>query len=611
MAEKTVSIKLKVKDEASKEIKKVGDSALDLNRKVGEIKFSDVARAARLATVAFAATTGALVALAAASVKGGTASKDFTTGLDALKKQGLQTAATLGEMITRNQAVIDTMAFVRQGLADVAAWYKQNEGAAKSMIRNGIVFVMDSFSVMIDLIQFAIRAYAGLKIAFNEIQVAALKVFNSFQWIAEKLGIISDADYQEAVRGLSESIAELDKSSESSAANADAMTTALQAAQDRIDTFSAQLDKGAIPSLNNTATAARAVADGFDKIAKGASSAAEAMKGTGLDGSHTGSLQYQNANGTYGNEPKETAGKDGGKTFGESAVEAMGGGVSGLIDMALKYVAESTGLIGQIIVGVIQLLRNPEALPSLITALFEAVLNMPGTLLTWIRFLVRSIPDFVHALLAEFIPNFIVELPFIVAEVIMIIPALVLAIVDGIISLLTPSTWARVTKNLWEVMAAELKKTASQTMDDIWKNWEGTLGKAFLHWGDQFANSVGRGLMAWADDIGRKISSSLKVGGGGGGGEGYIPDEVPIIGQFAKGTSFIPNTGLALVHRGEAVIPAAQNPYNPAAAGAGAPINLNFYISGNYDAPGDIVRAIEQNAAGIKDRISRALTGKG
>lgn len=46
-------------------------------------------------------------------------------------------------------------------------------------------------------------------------------------------------------------------------------------------------------------------------------------------------------------------------------------------------------------------------------------------------------------------------------------------------------------------------------------------------------------------------------GGGGGGGFGFL-DEL-FVGSFATGTRFVPRTGLALLHEGEAVIPAEQN----------------------------------------------------
>lgn len=45
---------------------------------------------------------------------------------------------------------------------------------------------------------------------------------------------------------------------------------------------------------------------------------------------------------------------------------------------------------------------------------------------------------------------------------------------------------------------------------------------------------------------------------------GAMPDLRPpsLVGSFAQGTNFVPETGLAQVHKGEAIVPANQNPFN-------------------------------------------------
>jgi hypothetical protein len=56
--------------------------------------------------------------------------------------------------------------------------------------------------------------------------------------------------------------------------------------------------------------------------------------------------------------------------------------------------------------------------------------------------------------------------------------------------------------------------------------------------------------------------------------------EEPIVGTYASGSSYVPRTGLALLHQGEAVIPAAQNRSGGA---GGITININATINNETD----------------------------
>lgn len=84
--------------------------------------------------------------------------------------------------------------------------------------------------------------------------------------------------------------------------------------------------------------------------------------------------------------------------------------------------------------------------------------------------------------------------------------------------------------------------------------------------------------------LGDIISGGLSTifGGGsksGGGSSGKV------LGPLATGTNYVPSDGLALLHKGEAVIPAA---YNPSAGGVGSGITIN----NNVDARGATADAI-------------------
>jgi len=69
-----------------------------------------------------------------------------------------------------------------------------------------------------------------------------------------------------------------------------------------------------------------------------------------------------------------------------------------------------------------------------------------------------------------------------------------------------------------------------------------------------------------------------------------------MVGVFASGTSYVPRTGLAMVHKGEAIIPAGQN------GGTGT---VNVYIDSSTDRA-QVVRLVE---AGVRAGNARLMDG--
>lgn len=80
-------------------------------------------------------------------------------------------------------------------------------------------------------------------------------------------------------------------------------------------------------------------------------------------------------------------------------------------------------------------------------------------------------------------------------------------------------------------------------------------------------------------------------GSGGGGGQN-------LTGVFASGTDFVPRDGLAMVHRGEAVIPASQNK-----DGGGRGMNVNIT---QMFAPGTSRETVNQAAAAASQQLQRS-----
>ena len=82
------------------------------------------------------------------------------------------------------------------------------------------------------------------------------------------------------------------------------------------------------------------------------------------------------------------------------------------------------------------------------------------------------------------------------------------------------------------------------------------------------ANAV-KGINEQLDRLdGRHVTASVEVGGGGG------------VSQYQGGTSYVPQSGLAYLHQGEAVIPAGQN----RSGGFSGNITLNVTGTGDPNA---------------------------
>jgi frataxin-like iron-binding protein CyaY len=80
-----------------------------------------------------------------------------------------------------------------------------------------------------------------------------------------------------------------------------------------------------------------------------------------------------------------------------------------------------------------------------------------------------------------------------------------------------------------------------------------------------------------------------------------------LVGVFASGTDYVPRTGLALVHRGEAIVPAGQN-----GRGWGGTLIVNNYIDGAVDRAriaGYVDRGVRAGIARSVDNTARGGNG--
>ena len=136
---------------------------------------------------------------------------------------------------------------------------------------------------------------------------------------------------------------------------------------------------------------------------------------------------------------------------------------------------------------------------------------------------------------------------------------------------------ARVVQDSFAGMLADFA-SGTKSASDVWKSFVRTVTDGISRIAAQMAaqqlfggGSAGGGLL-------NSIFGSLFGGGGGGLANAFASAIVP---SFAVGSSYVPRDTLAIVHKGEAIIPASQN--KPGAMGAGVVQNNHFYLAGAAD----------------------------
>lgn len=102
-------------------------------------------------------------------------------------------------------------------------------------------------------------------------------------------------------------------------------------------------------------------------------------------------------------------------------------------------------------------------------------------------------------------------------------------------------------------------KTASEAFKSFATSVVNEISKIYAK---QLATQIVGGGTGGAGGLLSGLFSGLFGGGGTGGSIGYgtiDPTQSGIVGSFAVGTDYVPRTGLAMIHQGEAIIPASEN----------------------------------------------------
>lgn len=201
--------------------------------------------------------------------------------------------------------------------------------------------------------------------------------------------------------------------------------------------------------------------------------------------------------------------------------KGAGAMASDLVDGLLDNLAGSIPIIGDLVVAVVKLLANGQALPELLTQLVFAVLKSPETLRSWVVQIVNVLIPAIIEYLPDVIANLVILLPMLIVAFVGAIPQIAMALVNALFELLDPKFW----KQIWLGAFREFEAPFQSTIQSAWEKLEDRLGPKLSAMGIDFADSFAKRVIeAWADKIGDAISKSMSFGsfgkkGGGTTGE--------------------------------------------------------------------------------------------
>jgi hypothetical protein len=118
---------------------------------------------------------------------------------------------------------------------------------------------------------------------------------------------------------------------------------------------------------------------------------------------------------------------------------------------------------------------------------------------------------------------------------------------------------------------------SKQLADALFKSIFGGTGGAGGGLGGILGGGAGGGgLIGWLGNLGGSLF--------GGGGGGFVPGLASMVGMSAAiGSDYVPRDMLALVHEGEAIIPASKNPYSGGKGGMQQNVSQSFHFAGPVD----------------------------
>jgi len=224
---------------------------------------------------------------------------------------------------------------------------------------------------------------------------------------------------------------------------------------------------------------------------------------------------------------------------------------------------------------------------GLIDALPELIKELPKIITSIVDFIVNNLPEIINlgiTLIVQLAAGLIQAIPQLLAS----LPQIINALINGISSYIESFKQAgkNILTGLWQgivVIWSSITNWIDEKINGM-ISWFGGLYQSFVNIGQTIFNGLFDGLkntwssitsfindsISWLADKLTFWNNSKSEMSSGVGNAVSIP-------SYSVGTPFVPNTGLALLHRGESVIPAHLNQYNPANKGQSSSNGGNNY----------------------------------
>jgi len=244
--------------------------------------------------------------------------------------------------------------------------------------------------------------------------------------------------------------------------------------------------------------------------------------------------------------------------------------IPSFIDAISAFIPGLVASIPELVAGVLN--RLPDIITSLLDAVVVSIQSITSILPELVEGIIAALPEIISALLTA--------IPDIVGAIIEVIPQLIAAIIRAIpeilrmLVMLVPEIILMIVRLIPEIIMGFINGIPAMVDAFV----DGIKNKLF---NKDFWRGIGENLkLMWQGFI-EDFKASFRPRGKGSDGE-----------VLHSGTPMIPRTGYALLEKGEAVVPASENPWNPANKGKSKGVGGSSDISLTVNADGQLLDSI-------------------
>ena len=283
--------------------------------------------------------------------------------------------------------------------------------------------------------------------------------------------------------------------------------------------------------------------------------------------------------------------------------------------------AAARGAVGAVSSSLLGSLIEDQALKQFATGFLSALIagaEDPELFAT----IFANVGEVVAAIIGEAVPQLIAAAPMLIPE---IIGGVVEGVMRSLVNLFGDEMWEKLSRQWASSWRDELSRNFQ--IRDLWQKGDlkdagKTIWKAIEEGfsGPGMAKPVRDAFTKGGEDAGKeiyaamlkganKIAAAMTPGGGGGGGGGTLGQITSYAeGAFSRlqsGTSFVERDQVAMLHRGERVVSAAENRAGMG-GGGGNNVVVNITIAGGVTGFEDFIAKLQREGS-ARDQLTRAL----